>query len=593
MANKPLKSIKFPGLNDTYTVPEVDATLATTGAAADAKKVGDEINDLKADLSEATGYKQITIQPTDSEPYEGYWLYNAKLGTITLTTSTTYYTIEHPVDISAFAVGSKVSVLSSLSSIYGVYITDENYNVIDFINGNNAVEKGYEVTSNLQLVTMIVSTNAKYIVSHVRIAKYNGMTDFNVFAYAKLYVEELETRVDALETEIGEIEASRGLNKYTITPNFTDGYYVFTNNTLAESDIYSYTDYIDVKPFNEIDINWYFSGSGAAMVFLSEDRNTIIAAYRAADLGTSPSTITVPEGAAWFRTSERTTKIAEFSLVGTMDYIDSVYDLTSATVPHEEQPLDRIIHDGGFCKIFDKIGVVGDSLASGSIARPDSESHEESSEEIVDLMWYSWIQQMARYSGVTAYNFSMGGLSAHGIRFGTSNPNVQAILTNLESNDKKCKAYFVALGHNDRNYANRHPEYVIGALTDCNLADPSQNADSYYGNIAWVISKIKSVQPMAKIFLVTMKSASTFGNYNVAVRDMVGLFNTYYGNTDVYLVDMEGVPIETSWEYYEGHGSPQGYLNYSYQISSYVDFIIRHNQNDFKTVPYIGTSYLI
>ena len=51
MANKPLKSIKFPGLNDTYTVPEVDATLATTGAAADAKKVGDEINDLKEDLT--------------------------------------------------------------------------------------------------------------------------------------------------------------------------------------------------------------------------------------------------------------------------------------------------------------------------------------------------------------------------------------------------------------------------------------------------------------------------------------------------------------------------------------------------------------
>lgn len=55
MANKPLKSIKFPGLNDTYTVPEVDATLATTGAAADAKKVGDEISDLKADLSEIEG----------------------------------------------------------------------------------------------------------------------------------------------------------------------------------------------------------------------------------------------------------------------------------------------------------------------------------------------------------------------------------------------------------------------------------------------------------------------------------------------------------------------------------------------------------
>lgn len=48
MANVPLKSIKFPGLSDTYTVPQIDDILTEAGKAADAKKTGDELNDLKS-----------------------------------------------------------------------------------------------------------------------------------------------------------------------------------------------------------------------------------------------------------------------------------------------------------------------------------------------------------------------------------------------------------------------------------------------------------------------------------------------------------------------------------------------------------------
>ena len=51
MANKPLQSIKFPGLSDTYVVPQIDNTLTQTGQAADSKAVGDEITELKSAIN--------------------------------------------------------------------------------------------------------------------------------------------------------------------------------------------------------------------------------------------------------------------------------------------------------------------------------------------------------------------------------------------------------------------------------------------------------------------------------------------------------------------------------------------------------------
>lgn len=54
MAIKPFKSIQFPGLPDTYTIPQIDSSLNTEGMAADAKAVGDAISQLSADLDNLT-----------------------------------------------------------------------------------------------------------------------------------------------------------------------------------------------------------------------------------------------------------------------------------------------------------------------------------------------------------------------------------------------------------------------------------------------------------------------------------------------------------------------------------------------------------
>lgn len=74
---------------------------------------------------------------------------------------------------------------------------------------------------------------------------------------------------------------------------------------------------------------------------------------------------------------------------------------------------------------------------------------------------------------------------------------------------------------------------------------------------------------------------------NTAIRYMA----TIYSN--VYVLDFETYYplLETSWEYTQGHGNAMGYLNYSWQIGTYVDWIIRNNRNDFKYVQFIGTEY--
>lgn len=53
MANIPLKTIKFPGLDDTYTVPQIDSSFTgVAGEVPDSNKVKGEISSLREDLSE-------------------------------------------------------------------------------------------------------------------------------------------------------------------------------------------------------------------------------------------------------------------------------------------------------------------------------------------------------------------------------------------------------------------------------------------------------------------------------------------------------------------------------------------------------------
>ena len=152
----------------------------------------------------------------------------------------------------------------------------------------------------------------------------------------------------------------------------------------------------------------------------------------------------------------------------------------------DDWPLETIIHDGGMAKIFRTIGVVGDSLSSGAMTYKGA--GEESRQINVDMYEYSWIQYMARYCGSTAYNFSVSGM-------GTDNFFGSEYYDLMIDGEHLCQANFIALGHNDYNRS-----VPIGAIEDIDLENWENNAKTYMGNYARIISSIKSIQPTAKIF---------------------------------------------------------------------------------------------
>lgn len=245
----------------------------------------------------------------------------------------------------------------------------------------------------------------------------------------------------------------------------------------------------------------------------------------------------------------------------------------------EENPLLQNQTTRNYITIFHKMGVVGDSLASGVFNTSNG--------EITD-MTYSWIQIIARLMGITGVNFSQGGLTTRSALSLFVNP--ASFAENL------CDCYIIALGVNDRYYQSiSDPKGVpLGTTSDINLSDRTQNADTYYGNYASIIQRIKEVQPKAKIFCVTNPvEVSETSGYNNSVRYMPTIFD------NVYLIDLYtyGLDIYTEFRnaggpyWYGSHSTALGYSVAARHIMSYMDWIIKNNMMNFKDTQFIGTDY--
>lgn len=237
-------------------------------------------------------------------------------------------------------------------------------------------------------------------------------------------------------------------------------------------------------------------------------------------------------------------------------------------------PLERINQSAGFSRIFQNWGFIGDSLLSGNHNYFNANGQSTNGDDYR----YSWGNTILKILNCEGAIYANGGQTARGWITTNNNKGWD------KAQSEKREVYVIALGCNDAgNNVN------VGTPSDI-ADDYAKNADSFYGNYAGIIQRLKSIQEKAVFFLVTLPKGDRTNaeQYNSAIRYMATIFS------NVHIIDLweYATPVNQQWaQVYrlQYHLNAMGYLYTAYEILTYIDWIIRKNPKAFRDVAFIGT----
>lgn len=249
---------------------------------------------------------------------------------------------------------------------------------------------------------------------------------------------------------------------------------------------------------------------------------------------------------------------------------------------NSEKPLEDLVSDGGFCAIFRHIGCIGDSLSSGEL-----ESLKDGKKGYHDYYEHSWGQYLARMCGSTAYNFSVGGLTARDFL-----THIHEDRFNVYDPARKCEAYIIAMGCNDISQIIRG-ELEFGCIDDVSPENPENNPETFAEQMGKMLSILKEIEPKARIFLITMPRSLNQDRAELEDRHAQLMHELAARFSYTYVIDLrkDGPVYDEDFRfryYLGGHLNTMGYLLTAKMIASYIDFIIRHQPEDFVQAGFIG-----
>ena len=176
-------------------------------------------------------------------------------------------------------------------------------------------------------------------------------------------------------------------------------------------------------------------------------------------------------------------------------------------------------NDYACISLFEKVGIIGDSYASGQVFANNNTA-------LGTFYNLSWGQIMARRNGITVQNYSEGGLSTR--TWLTSNMGLPKMLKSETDN-----LYVLALGINDRYHLGVEYLGTESDMTD----DYTQNPDTFYGNYARIIENVKIKNPTAKLVISSLPFNDTESHqaFNGAIVNIA----KHYGIPSIVLYNDE------------------------------------------------------
>lgn len=521
--------------------------------------------------------------------------------------SSSLSSLESSVTSEVQRIDGEISQLQSADSALDGRITALES---DNTNNKNAISENSnsiaELSSSINSLSETVASETSRIDSEISDVK----TDIN----------DNTTQISELKSDLAELVSDDVVEDIDLISGYTQGYIYLNNDTVGVStnSLYGRIDNISLENGDRIDIYTYASASYPKTIPISKNNGdgTYTVLTEPTETGKALYTYTATEEievCVSFNIQAmnndrhcKITKIGHSIYDDLVSLSDKVAEAETIIVNlqddvekiKEENPLKKTDFDIGFARQLKSVTFVGDSYTQGNFDRTNG-----SAMTWDDVNYYSIPSVFGRLTGAEVHNSGISGATASDSEEAkTKNVSYLKLASmggrNFISESDKSIAYYIFLGINDSGSLGGFSGDVE---TDIDIENYENcNRDTSVGAYAYIIGKIRSIQPNAIIFCET--PSNVISPYNLTnskiytevapkVRQICEKLNCECVDMQMYFHPNEQDAKEWHNSHYNGgHPNALGYYEMAVAKASYIGWLIKNNPLKYRNIQFIGTN---